>query len=627
MSFSLTVSSTIHDQMLQRLMRAPIDRFWDRTPVGRIMNRLSVDVREIDFGMYLKLSGTLSQVLSFFVPMGYIHAMMPFYFSLCCIPFYYLAFTIVKCYWNTVVPLRYLTQVSRSEVNTHVAEAEHGRASARAFGVTEPIAYSQRVAVDHMLSADFATSSIRRWVINRLLVLYSFFCTVVAVLGVFSEGVISVGCISLCLTNSIFVIMQIESYLDQTTAAQFGFIAMNRLHEFTELVQEREEELDTDMKYSNVVITVPRSTLNTLESEHNDQGIQIARTSIGSGKCCQPCRFCVSRSHRESDKVSHEAILSQVPNSPAFMAVAGETLALLDPGNKEFAALDPWHRLVAVNGVANDAAKMAEELCHGHSDSVTVRILSGWLAQGASLNIRNLVAGYGKMPIDVLKGVDVTIERKTKVALAGTTGCGKSTLILCILRVLEPRAGTIMIEGVNTQDLGLYALRKSLGLVPQDPVIFTGTIRANLDPFQEYTDEQMWRALANVQLISHVKKLGAGLESGVKAAGENLSFGQRQLLCIARMILRQPALLLLDEATSAIDPRTQEVVQQAIRSCFPDSTLVAVAHRLETVLDFDRVIVMEQGHVVEHGSVKELANTKGGLFAKMLNASKHLSTH
>jgi len=431
----------------------------------------------------------------------------------------------------------------------------------------------------------------------------------------------------LCLTNTIFVIMQIESYLDTTTAAQFEFIAMNRLHEFTTLVQERETELDTDMKYSNIVITVPRSTLNSLEREHNEQGIQIARTSLGSGNCCQPCKFCVSARSRESDNASHEIILSQVPNSPAFMAVEGKTFALLDPGNKEFAALDPWHQLVAVNNVANDATKMAEELCHGHSESVALRLRSGWLVQGASINISSLVAGYGHAPVDVLKGVDLTIERKTKVALAGTTGCGKSTLILCMLRVLEPRAGTIRIEGVNTQDIGLYTLRRSLGLVPQDPVIFTGTIRANLDPFLEFTDEQMWKALYSVKLISFIKKLGAGLESAVKADGENFSFGQRQLLCIARMILRQPALLLLDEATSAIDPNTQEVVQQAIRSAFPDSTIVAVAHRLETILDFDGVIVMEKGHIVEQGSVKELANTKGGLFAKMLNASQHISMH
>lgn len=186
--------------------------------------------------------------------------------------------------------------------------------------------------------------------------------------------------------------------------------------------------------------------------------------------------------------------------------------------------------------------------------------------------------------------------------------------------MLEPRSGRVLLNGVDISDLGLATLRSAVGLVPQDPVLFSGSLRHNLDPFDAFTDGRIWQALRRVQLADVVEDLPTKLQHLILEEGANISFGQRQLVCLARMVLRQPGLLLLDEATSAVEPHTQQLVQQTLRSAFPSSTLIAVAHRLETVLDFDHVVVLERGDVAEQGPPRELAERKDSLFQGMLAA-------
>jgi ATP-binding cassette subfamily C (CFTR/MRP) protein 1 len=251
---------------------------------------------------------------------------------------------------------------------------------------------------------------------------------------------------------------------------------------------------------------------------------------------------------------------------------------------------------------------------------VTLHVHSGWLLDGVKVEIKNLRVGYADVPKDVLQGISVTIPRQAKCGVCGPTGCGKSTLLLCLLRMLEPRSGRIFMEGVDIQNLGLRTLRKTLGLVPQDPVLLQGSLRFNVDPFDLFDAERIWEALRLVHMEDFVRNLKDGLDFQVSGEGGNLSFGQRQLLSLARNIVRKPMLLLLDEATSAIDPRTQELIQTTIEGAFQESTMIVIAHRLETILDFDMVVVMDKGHVIEKGNLKEVAALKDGKFAKMLAA-------
>lgn len=220
---------------------------------------------------------------------------------------------------------------------------------------------------------------------------------------------------------------------------------------------------------------------------------------------------------------------------------------------------------------------------------------------------------------------------------------------LAIFRFLQARKGCITIDGVDISNIKLHRLRTSLAIIPQDPVLFSGTIRSNLDPFDQFSDYQLREALMRVHLIpsatstpfpettaqpessttssttilERAKNINIflSLTSPIASSGSNLSQGQKQLLCLARAILSRPKILLLDEATSAVDMATDILIQRSIREEFANTTLLVVAHRLSTVADFDRILVMRDGTAAEFGSPKELLRQEGGLFKGMVGQS------
>ncbi|XP_074882256.1 ATP-binding cassette sub-family C member 2 isoform X3 [Buteo buteo] len=216
----------------------------------------------------------------------------------------------------------------------------------------------------------------------------------------------------------------------------------------------------------------------------------------------------------------------------------------------------------------------------------------------------------------VLQGITCNIGSTEKVGVVGRTGAGKSSLTNCLFRVLEAAGGTIIIDEVDIATIGLHDLRKNLTIIPQDPVLFSGTLRMNLDPFDQYTDEEVWKALELAHLKTYVQDLPEGLLHLVSEAGENLSVGQRQLVCLARALLRKAKILILDEATAAVDLETDHLIQTTIRSEFADCTVLTIAHRLHTIMDSNRVMVLQAGRIVEYDSPEELLK-KHGAFSAM----------
>lgn len=231
------------------------------------------------------------------------------------------------------------------------------------------------------------------------------------------------------------------------------------------------------------------------------------------------------------------------------------------------------------------------------------------------------------------------IKQQEKVGIVGRTGAGKSTLGMTLFRILEPTAGSIIIDGIDITTIGLDDLRSKLAIIPQDPVLFIGSIRTNLDPFSQYTDADLWETLEKVILTFvqakkrtyilckvHLKKLveelPGKLESSVSENGENFSVGQRQLLCIGRALVRKPKILVLDEATASIDIETDELIQKTIRQSFANCTVLTVAHRLYTIIDSDKIMVMDKGKLVEFDSPKNLLQSDQiSLFAKLIDQS------
>ncbi|CAE1282648.1 ABCC4 [Acanthosepion pharaonis] len=231
---------------------------------------------------------------------------------------------------------------------------------------------------------------------------------------------------------------------------------------------------------------------------------------------------------------------------------------------------------------------------------------------------KNLSLKYYEDGPLVLKNINFAIKSQEKVGIAGRTGAGKSSLIIAMFRMVEPQ-GQLIIDNIDSKSIGLHDLRSKLSIIPQDPVLFKGTLRKNLDPFKEYQDEDLWRALEEVQMKDVISELPKGLESQVNEGGDNYSVGQRQLICLGRAILRQNKILIIDEATANVDVGTDALIQKTIREKFKHCTVLTIAHRLVTIMDSDRVLVLDNGEIMEFDSPHNLLQDTKGYFYKMVH--------
>ncbi|KAK0731311.1 P-loop containing nucleoside triphosphate hydrolase protein [Lasiosphaeris hirsuta] len=269
---------------------------------------------------------------------------------------------------------------------------------------------------------------------------------------------------------------------------------------------------------------------------------------------------------------------------------------------------------------------------------------AAWPTEGR-IEVEDLVAGYAADLPPVLKGLTFSVNRNERVGVVGRTGAGKSSLTLALFRFLEARSGSIHIDGQDISKINLHDLRSRLAIIPQDPVLFSGTVRSNLDPFDHHTDAELRDCLDRVHLLTNsggssgaatprgssspAATIGPkntnifnNLNSAISEGGLNLSQGQRQLLCLARAIVSRPRVMVLDEATSAVDMHTDGLIQRSIREEFTDSTLIVIAHRLSTIADFDRILVLSDGQVAEYGTPKELwEKGENGIFRGMCEES------
>ncbi|XP_049855335.1 ATP-binding cassette sub-family C member 4-like [Schistocerca gregaria] len=237
---------------------------------------------------------------------------------------------------------------------------------------------------------------------------------------------------------------------------------------------------------------------------------------------------------------------------------------------------------------------------------------AAWPQQG-QIVFQNIYLKYSPTDPPVLKNLNFTIQAMHKVGIVGRTGAGKSSLISALFR-LAPAEGAIEIDGVDASSLGLHDLRRNISIIPQEPVLFSETLRFNLDPFSEFDDEKLWDALEEVELKSSIQTLDFLVTEG----GSNFSVGQRQLLCLARAILRNNRILVLDEATANVDPGTDALIQATIRRKFKDCTVLTIAHRLNTIMDSDKVLVMDAGTMMENDHPHILLTNPNGFLSKLV---------
>ncbi|NXI42835.1 MRP7 protein, partial [Galbula dea] len=249
-----------------------------------------------------------------------------------------------------------------------------------------------------------------------------------------------------------------------------------------------------------------------------------------------------------------------------------------------------------------------------------VQVAADWPSQGL-VEFHQVVLAYREGLPNALDGVSFTIYPGEKVGIVGRTGSGKSTLFLALFRMLELKSGQILLDGVDSRLVGLEELRSRLAIIPQDPFLFSGSIRENLDPQGKRTDAELHEVLEQCHLLDAVTQMG-GLASELGERGKSLSVGQRQLMCLARALLTQAKVLCIDEATASVDQKTDQLLQQTIRQRFADKTVLTIAHRLNTILDSDRVLVMQAGKVAELDTPTHLSQKDGSLFQHLLHSGQ-----
>ena len=239
--------------------------------------------------------------------------------------------------------------------------------------------------------------------------------------------------------------------------------------------------------------------------------------------------------------------------------------------------------------------------------------LRDWPSKG-EIFFENYNARYRNDTEIVLKNINFHLKPGEHLGVVGRTGSGKSTISLCLFRILEAYSGKIYIDGVDISKVGLKKLRESITIIPQDSTLMDGTLRYNIDPVQAYTDKEIIHVMKKIGFDYIISLNKDGLEMNISENGNNLSIGEKQLICITRAILRKSKIIVLDEATASIDYKTEEIIQKALNEILSNSTMISIAHRIKTVMNADKILVLENGEIIEFDSPKNLLNNKSSYF-------------
>ncbi|XP_030549695.1 ABC transporter C family member 10-like isoform X1 [Rhodamnia argentea] len=482
-------SDSIFSVLLHSLIRAPMS-FYDSTPLGRILSRVSSDLSIIDidlaFKLFIALGSAITAYSSFFIL-----ALLTWPVLFVIVPMIYLTLIIQKYYYASCNELMRLDGTTKSTLASHLAESIAGVMTIRAFRQEDRFFSRSLCLINANASPYFHSFSANEWLVQRLEVL----CAIVL-----TSSALAITFINLGSSSSGYVGM----------ALAYG-LSLNVFLVFSVRLQ---------CSLSNLKVSVER--------------------------------------------------LEQ------YMHIQSEAPEVIE-----------------------------------HS-----RPPQDWPSSG-NVEICDLKVRYRPDSPLVLHGITCNIKGGHKIGIVGRTGSGKTTIISALFRLVEPTYGRIIVDGLDITTIGLHDLRSHFGVIPQDPTLFGGTVRYNLDPLSEHTDEEIWEVVGKCQLREAIQEKEKGLESLVVHDGSNWSMGQRQLFCLGRALLRRSRILVLDEATASIDNATDSILQRTILREFTDSTVITVAHRIPTVMDCTMVLAISDGRLVEYDEPMKLVGKDGSLFGQL----------
>lgn len=490
----------VHERMARRIMKAPMN-FFERTPVGRIMNRFSNDINKVDdalprsFNMFM---GTILKTVMTFAVVG-----MAIPMFLVVVLFLLFVYGYYQKYYICVQrELKRMVSISRSPIFAHLQESLTGVETITSYRQNDRFIYMNNANVDFNLRSLYMLRSINRWLSVRLQFIGSIIIWSSSSLLIYKSTTaspVSAGMAGFAMSYALQITDSLKTMVRMSAEVEANIVSVERCFEYCNLPTEEIEEYD--------YITPPKE----------------------------------------------------------------------------------------------------------------------WPAHGR-IELENYSTQYAKNLDPVLKNITISVKAGEKVGVVGRTGAGKSSLVLAIFRMIPPTLGSIQIDDIDVTKLRLFDLRHNLSIIPQDSHLFEGTIRQNLDPFDEYSDERLWQVLDHLNLKHTVETLhgGQGLDSKVNEGGSNFSAGQRQLMCLSRALLNPSQVLMLDEATAAVDIQTDKIIQSTIRQEFKKKTIITIAHRLDTVMDCDRILALEEGRVREFDTPENLLKDPKLIFYNLCKQGSYI---
>ncbi|XP_020522199.1 LOW QUALITY PROTEIN: ABC transporter C family member 10 [Amborella trichopoda] len=489
-TLGLQSSKSLFTQFLISVFRAPMS-FFDSTPLGRILSRISSDLSIVDLDVPFSLTFSVSATTNMYFNLGVL-ASVTWQVLFVSIPMVYLTICLQRYYFASAKDLMRMNGTTKSQIANHLSESISGAIIVRAFGEEDRFSKKNLYHIDKNASPFFHNFAASEWLIFRLELL--------------SASVLSASALAMVLLPS--------------GTFSSGFIGMA-------------------LSY----------------------GLSLNMSLVGSIQ-----NQCILANH-----------IISVERINQYMHIPSE----------------------------------APEVIEG------IRPSPGWPNLG-KVEIQDLKIRYRPDTPLVLRGITCTFEGGHKIGIVGRTGSGKTTLISALFRLIEPVGGRILVDGLDISKIGLHDLRSHFGIIPQEPTLFHGTVRYNLDPLSEHSDQEIWEVLGKCQLRETVRDKEDGLDVLVLEDGSNWSMGQRQLFCLGRALLKRSKILVLDEATASIDNATDSILQRTIREEFADCTVITVAHRIPTVMDCTMVLAISDGILVEYEEPSKLMQQEGSLFRELV---------